>query len=114
MSNLFPARVLSRRRIIAAVAIALLADVLQVALGPFGWVFFDQVIDVVAMVATTFLLGFHPLLLPTFFIEVVPIVDMLPTWTGCVIAVVLLRRRRETTVPVTTQTRDMKMPVIEV
>ena len=38
-------------------------------------------------------LGFHMLLLPTFVIELVPVADMLPTWTGCTAAVVMLRKR---------------------
>ena len=40
------------------------------------------------------LIGFHPLLLPTFVIEFVPVADLLPTWTGCAALVVALRRRR--------------------
>ena len=49
-------------------------------------------LDVVAMVAEMWLLGFHPLLLPTFMLEVLPVVDVLPTWTGCV-GIVIARRR---------------------
>src|SRR5262245_20251075 len=86
---------LTPSRVRAAYAVAIATDVLQFALGPLGWTFFDEVFDVIALVATTALLGFHPLLLPTFILEVVPVVDMLPTWTGCVALVVALRRRRE-------------------
>ena len=75
--------------------IAVVADALQLALGPAGWVGAVQVIDVIAMVLTMVILGFHPLLLPTFVIELFPLVDMAPTWTGCVIAVIALRRRSE-------------------
>jgi hypothetical protein len=46
------------------------------------------ILDVIALIATTRLLGFHPLLLPTFILELVPVIDMLPTWTGCVALVV--------------------------
>ena len=83
---------LSRKRILAAFAIAVAADVVQVLLGPLGWTFADEILDVIAMGLTIWLLGFHPLLLPTFLIELIPIADMLPTWTGCVAAVVILRR----------------------
>jgi hypothetical protein len=40
------------------------------------------------------LIGFHPLFVPTFVAEVIPVVDMLPTWTACVTAVVFLKRRK--------------------
>ena len=85
--------VLTRSRIRAAYAVAIATDVLQFGLGPFGWAFFDEILDVVAMIATTRLIGFHPLLLPTFIVELAPIVDMLPTWTGCVALVVATRKK---------------------
>jgi hypothetical protein len=70
-------------------------DLLQLLLGPFGWAFADEVLDVTAMILTWRLLGFHPLLLPTFALEFLPIADMLPTWTGCVAIVVALRTRQQ-------------------
>lgn len=84
---------LTRLRIWLAVVVALVADALQlptqaVPLAP-------EVIDVIAMVLTVGLLGFHLLLLPTFLVEFIPMVDMLPTWTGCVIAVIALRKREQ-------------------
>jgi len=95
MRFLFTAPILTRRRIVLALVLAGLADTLQLALGPAGWFFFDEIIDVLVVIAMTLLIGFHPLLLPTFIIEIVPIVDMLPTWTACVGAVVMLRRRQQ-------------------
>ncbi|MBI3850279.1 MAG: hypothetical protein HY298_08325 [Verrucomicrobia bacterium] len=92
---MFQTPILTRRRIRLAYAVAITADALQLLLGPFGWTFVDQVIDVVAMILTTALLGFHPLLLPTFIIEFIPVLDMLPTWTGCVALVVSLRKKRQ-------------------
>ncbi len=86
--------VLTRSRIRAAYGAAVAVDVLQLALGPFGWAFADQILDVVAMLVISRLIGFHPLLLPTFVIEFVPVVDMLPTWTGCVALVVALRPKQ--------------------
>src|SRR6187200_1685789 len=85
---------LTRSRIKAAYAIAIATDVLQFLLGPFGWTFVDEILDVVALLATTRLLGFHPLLLPTFILEFVPVIDVLPTWTGCVALVVATRRKQ--------------------
>jgi hypothetical protein len=95
----FAPQVLTRRRIWTAYVVAVSADVLQFALGPIGWTFADEILDVVAAGATWALLGFHPLLLPTFVVEFMPIVDMLPTWTGCVGLVVAMRKRQQTAVP---------------
>lgn len=83
----------SRARIVAAIAIAIAADAVSILLGPFGLTFADEVIDVVVMGLETWLLGFHLLFLPTFVVEVLPVVDALPTWTACVLAVVAIRRR---------------------
>ncbi len=86
---------LTIKRIIAAVAVALAADGLQI---PFQAVpLAPEIIDVIAMAITTWLLGFHLLLLPTFAVEFIPVVDMLPTWTGCVLAVIALRKRAQNT-----------------
>jgi hypothetical protein len=86
--------VLTSSRIRAAYAVAIAADALQFGLGPFGWAFFDEILDVIALVATTKLLGFHPLLLPTFILELLPVLDVLPTWTGCVALVVAMRKKQ--------------------
>ena len=85
--------VLTRKRIIAAVVIAIAADGLQLCLGPLGWAFADQIIDVAAAILIVWLIGFHLLLLPTVVMEMIPGVDDLPTWTACVIAVIALRKR---------------------
>jgi hypothetical protein len=85
---------LTRWRVVLALLVAVTADALQILLGPIGWMLSDEVIDVVTMVVTSWLIGFHILLLPTFILESLPVVGMLPTWTGCVIAVVALRRRQ--------------------
>jgi len=72
---------------------AVVIDAAQLLLGPFGWAGFDEMLDVVGVIAISRLLGFHPLLLPSFVLEFVPFTDMLPTWTGCVALVVRSRRR---------------------
>lgn len=90
---------LTRGRRWAAIAVALVADGLQLLFGPLGWAGVDQVIDVVAMIVTSRLIGFHPLLLPTFVVELIPVADLLPTWTGCVFAVILLRKRQAQQAP---------------
>lgn len=87
---------LTRTRVLTAYAVAVTVDVLQILGGPLGWVFVDQALDVVAAVVMWRLLGFHPLLLPTFVVEFLPVADLLPTWTGCVAVVVALRKRQQT------------------
>jgi hypothetical protein len=89
------APVLTRERGRLAYAIAVTTDVLQLLLGPFGWAFADEMLDVMAMILTWRIIGFHPLLLPTFALEFLPVADMLPTWTGCVAIVVALRTRQQ-------------------
>lgn len=86
---------MTRLRIGIALAGAVLADGLQFLIGPLGWVFADQAIDVSAMLLTVWAIGFHWLLLPTFVAECIPVVDMLPTWTACTIAVIALRKREQ-------------------
>ena len=86
---------LTQTRIRSAYAVAIATDILQFVLGPLGWAGVDQVLDVIAAAIEWRLLGFHPLLLPTFALEFLPITDMLPTWTGCVALVIATRRRTQ-------------------
>jgi hypothetical protein len=92
---LFQPPVLTRHRVWLAYAIAVTADVLQFALGPLGWAFADEILDVAAMILTWRIIGFHPLLLPTFVLEFLPVADLLPAWTGCVAIVVAIRRKQQ-------------------
>jgi len=85
---------LTRGRIWTAYGIAIAADVVQWLLGPLGFALPDQAVDVAAAVALSATLGFHPLFLPAFVLEFLPIADLLPTWTGCVALVIALRRRQ--------------------
>src|SRR5262249_49043304 len=90
---------LTKPRVWSAYGVAIAADALPLFLGPFGWAFADEGIDVVAAAAPWYLLGFHPLLLPTFVVEFLPLADLLPTWTGCVALVVSLRKREQAAPP---------------
>lgn len=90
-----PPPVLTGRRVWFAFTVAVMTDAIQLSLLNFGWLFADQVLDVIAFVLITVSLGFHILLLPTFVIEFLPVTDMLPTWTGCTAAVILLRKRAQ-------------------
>jgi len=93
--DLFQAPTLTPGRTRLAYAVAVATDVLQFAAGPLGWTFADELLDVAAMAVMWRILGFHPLLLPTFALEFLPVTDMLPTWTGCVALVVALRKRQQ-------------------
>ena len=75
----------SRRRVWAARILALVADGTQIALLPLvlgGAVSpLNDVIDIVMAVALTGLIGFHWAFLPTFIAEILPFVDLVPSWT---------------------------------
>lgn len=75
----------SRRRVWAARFVALGADVTQIALLPLLFAGaispVDDVIDVVTALLLTWLIGWHWAFLPTFVAELVPFVDLVPTWT---------------------------------
>ena len=77
----------------AAIAFAVVIDVIQLVTAPVIWL--GEVLDIFAMIVTMRLLGFHWLLLPTIFLESVPVVHALPTWTGCVFLVTRLRYRQQ-------------------
>ena len=72
----------------AALMIAMVADAIQ-------WVFapllfwgaaspLDDVLDVVVAFLLIRLIGFHWALLPAFITKIVPMVDLVPTWTAAV------------------------------
>ena len=75
-----------RRRI--AWGIALAADALQWVLLPLFWAGaaspVDEALDVVIGIALWRLLGWHWALLPTLVAELIPGVDLVPTWTAAV------------------------------
>jgi hypothetical protein len=91
--------VLTRERVRLAYAVAVTADVLQLLAGPLGWAGVDELIDVATLAVMWRLIGWHPLLLPTFVLEFLPVADLLPTWTGCVALVMALRKRQRAVDP---------------
>ena len=99
LSQVLTPPVLTPSRVRLAYAIGVTTDVVQFLLGPLGWAGADEILDLVAMILTWRVLGFHPLLLPTFALELLPFTDMLPTWTGCVALVVAARRRQQVASP---------------
>ncbi len=83
----------SRGRVVAARVIAVLADAVQLGFiplfaggAPTG---FDAVLDLVVGAVMVALLGWHWAFLPAFAVELLPFVDLAPTWT---IAVLLVTR----------------------
>lgn len=82
---------LNRTRVVAALAVAVAVDALQLVQIPV----LVQTLDTAAMILTVWLTGFHLLLLPTFALEFIPGISVVPTWTGCVIAVIALRGQQQ-------------------
>ncbi len=105
---------LSRPRMVLALGIAVAADGLQLLLGPLGWAFADQAIDLVAMLLLSWVVGFHLLFLPTFVVELVPVLEDLPTWTACTAAVIALRKREPRNLPAAPPPPPPDKPVIEI
>jgi hypothetical protein len=80
--------VVSPGRVRAARVIAMAADLAQIAIFPvFGvgavspW---DDALDCVVAGLMTWLIGWHWAFLPTFVSELVPLWDLVPTWTAAV------------------------------
>jgi len=109
--TMFELPVLTPNRVRLAYGVAVATDVLQFLLGPLGWTGADELLDVTAMILVSRSVGFHPLLLPTFALEFLPITDMLPTWTGCVALVIAMRKRQHA---VTRQPPPSSGPIIDV
>ena len=95
LHSVFRAPQLTRTRMVLALAVAVAADGLQLLLGPFGWTGVDQAIDFAAMILVGWIIGFHILLLPTFVVELVPVLEDLPTWTACTAAVIAMRKQEQ-------------------
>jgi hypothetical protein len=94
---------LTRRRIMVAFALAVIADVLEYPITAVEITIFGApsgelaafVLDCVVMGAMTKLLGFHWMFLPSFCVEAIPGLDLLPTWVGCVAFVVWQRKKEQ-------------------
>jgi hypothetical protein len=90
----------SRARL--ALALAVLVDAIQVPLqgasltgiGTLPAEALDLAIDAATALIITRLIGFHWVLLPTLALELIPFVDLAPTWLACV-SYVISRRKKE-------------------
>ncbi len=83
--------VITTNRARLALALALLADALQLGAIPFfvwgaasPW---NDALDVAMAVAMVALLGWHWAFLPSFVAEMVPLLSLVPTWTAAVLIV---------------------------
>lgn len=87
---------LSKPRKVIALCVALGLDAMQIGLFPlFGEGFASPANDVVDGLAFIFfwrLIGWHIAFLPALIIEVIPVIDLAPTWT---IAVLIATRTRQ-------------------
>ena len=79
------APLLTPRRVWIARALAVLVDLAQVALLPAELTPLNNGVDAATAVAMLGLVGWHWAFLPTFLAELVPFVDLVPTWTLAVI-----------------------------
>jgi hypothetical protein len=114
--------ILTNKRIVTAYAIAIIADLIELPitaaeLTGFGAPVaegFDFFIDVVVFGAMYKLLGFHWMLLPSFCVEVIPGLDLLPTWVGCVWVVVRQRKKESSFKPAAERKIINELNVIDV
>ena len=94
MNTVAPSRIKTAR------AIAIFADLLQIALFPLfapGFISpIDDVLDVVVCALLTKLVGWHYSFLPSFIVKVVPVADLVPSWT---LAVFLATRQKQVPAP---------------
>jgi hypothetical protein len=86
-----------RRR---ALLLAIAADVLQLGLLPLfgaGWLApLNDVLDVIIAILMVHRLGWHMAFLPTLVAELLPVVDIFPSWT---LAVLFVTRHRDRSLP---------------
>ncbi|MCS7089104.1 MAG: hypothetical protein RMN51_07995 [Verrucomicrobiota bacterium] len=101
-----------------ALGVALVADLVQLGLGPLGVLWVDDLLDLMVALIEISLLGFHPFLLPSFVLEVLPGLELMPTWTACVLAVIVRRRhavrRCDSSHPTLSETDSRRGPVIDI
>jgi len=94
----------SRKRILAARALAVIADAIQIGLLPLfvqgAASPLNDALDVVVGAGMVALVGWNWVFLPTFVAELVPFLDIAPTWT--VAAFIATRARKVEALPAST------------
>lgn len=96
---------ITQNRIMLAFAIAVFADMCEfpITYVEHDWGDFfrmlagasDVLLDCAVMMAMVRLLGFHWIFLPSFCLEVIPTLDICPTWVACVGYVLWEQKRKE-------------------
>lgn len=99
-----PRTPLSRKRVLAARATAVVADAVQLGLLPLfiqgAASPLNDALDVAVGAGMVALVGWHWVFLPTFVTELLPFVDLAPTWT--IAALIATRQRQPAQLPDTT------------
>ena len=89
MFSMVPKPPISRRQKRLALMVAGFVDFLQVAVFPLffegGMSPFDDALDIFAALALTFICGFKWQFVLAFSMELIPFLDILPTWTAVVL-----------------------------
>ena len=102
------APILTKKRVWAARIIAIGADAMQFGIFPLFAEGFasplNMITDVVVAIVMTLLVGFHISFVPSFLIEMLPMIDLAPTWT---IAVLIATRGGSTKPPVIDVTQQL-------
>lgn len=87
-----------KKNLLVALAVAIVADALQVLLMPLmiggALMPWDDALDFIVAGVMTWLLGWHWVFLPTAAAKLVPFVDMAPFWTLAVF-IVAMRQKKE-------------------
>jgi len=84
---------MTKKRVRLALATAMLADVLQLGIlpllaeGVIPYAVVNDVLDVLVAVAMLLMIGWHWAFLPSFALELVPALNLVPTWTAAVLFV---------------------------
>jgi hypothetical protein len=77
--------VTARRRLALALVLALVADSIQLVAFPVflggAASLFDLVLEIAVAIGMVALIGWHWAFLPTFIAELVPVVELVPSWT---------------------------------
>lgn len=94
----------SAKRILAARVLAVVADAIQLGLLPLfvqgAASPLNDALDVAVGAAMVALVGWHWVFLPTVVTELLPVVDLAPTWT--IAALIATRQRKAEALPETT------------
>lgn len=100
------------RRILAARCIAIIADAVQILLIPIfaagAASMVDDALDVAVGITMTALVGWHWVFLPAFVTEIIPMVDLAPTWTIAVF--IATRQRGDPSVDVGSRRSSLRAP----